>query len=218
MTTTTAPTTSLYQRCVDLVDQLSLVPTFKDTYFANAASSSSYSSSEQQTSDPVTLLWSTFRVGSSLCLMLNHLVPGIVKNVHSPSDARHNPNLAKTNVYYFLLECRRTLGFAANDLFGISDVFKDDTNGFVKVLHTVELVVQRMQVAKRLMPFETNRSSSSQPMDRQLSERPIVQQSRKSMDGKTHREKIVMELLETERKYVSDLELLHVRSPFNYPM
>jgi cell division control protein 24 len=67
-------------------------------------------------------------------------------------------------------------------------------HGFVALIKNVETLVDRLEAEGKL----------------DLDSLPAGRTTRSSMDAKTNREKVVMELLETERKYVNDLERLQV--------
>lgn len=81
--------------------------------------------------DPVTLLWRTFRRGYPLMTIYNALNPPVrlevdetkVKDVKRPQAA----------TFKFLQACLKDLGFASEECFIISDLYGDDTTGFVKV-------------------------------------------------------------------------------------
>ena len=191
---------SLYQRCLSLEDQLALVPGFQP--FLDDTLHQLTAQTGQQHSDPVSLLWNCFRTGASLCHLVNCLRPGTIANVNTPETVRQNANLAKANIYYFLLACRNSLRMREDELFAINELQRDDTNGLIKVLNTVDRVFAKLQQeGKLLKPVDVPEAT---PSDRKLRARSI----RSSMDAKTHRDKVIMELLETERKYVMDLERL----------
>ncbi len=146
--------------------------------------------------DPVSILWTCFRQGTALCLLVSRLRPGTVPEISSIRAASSNEKLAKKNVYYFLVAARDHCGVPEQQLFGISDLYRDDTNELVKVVRTVDVILAMLQREGRLSTERVNeiRARSSY---------------RLSMDAKTHREKVLEELLDTERKYVRDLEVLH---------
>lgn len=132
-------------------------------------------------------------MGPSLCHLVNCLKAGAITAINMPDIARDNPNLAKANIYYFLLACRNSLKMKEDQLFAISELYRDDTNGFLKVLSTVEQVLAMIEEDGKLVRQSVQGRSI-----------------RASMDASSVRDKVVMELLETERKYVADLERLQV--------
>lgn len=106
-----------------------------------------------------------------------------------------NTNSCKASVYHFILACKKELEFREDQLFTITELYKDDTNGFVKVIKTVSLVLDLIE-EEGLMIIPRRPSLRYSDPDR-TSDAPIG-----------NREKVVSELLETERKYVADLEIL----------
>jgi cell division control protein 24 len=82
--------------------------------------------------DPLTKLWRLCRLGSPLCTLFNALDP------EHPLKVDQNPilnsvNACKASVYHFIVACRKELLFPEDEMFTISDLYQNDTNGFVKV-------------------------------------------------------------------------------------
>ncbi|KAI9008895.1 hypothetical protein CLU79DRAFT_711363 [Phycomyces nitens] len=172
---------SLYHTCVSVLDRLALVDGFQA--FLDPSSQQ-----QQSSTDPFTKLWALCRLGTPLCTLFNALDPKEPLSLeynHSLNEA----NNAKAIVYHFLVSCRKELDFAEEDLFGITDIFLDDTNGFVKVVNTIAKILQILQDRGVISAKSPNRNSDPNA-------------------PKDTRDKIVLELLETERKYVQDMELL----------
>jgi hypothetical protein len=109
-----------------MLEKLKLVPGFKEyldlSYRLTVASSAPLTPGQRP--DPVTLLWTCFRHGSSLCHLMNFHMPGTVPEAHRPEDTTDNVNLAKANIYYFWVACRDKLGFPADQLFSITELYK----------------------------------------------------------------------------------------------
>ncbi|KAI7866811.1 hypothetical protein BDF14DRAFT_1875102 [Spinellus fusiger] len=175
---------SLYHTCRSVLDRLSSVKGIQayldmDTTLQHTPTPMS--------SDPLTKLWHLCRLGIPLCTLYNALDPEVRLTFE------HNPTLSETNnakvvVYRFLLACREQLKFTDEDLFAITDIYLDDTNGFVKVVNTM---------SKILYLLECRGIVCAQP------------HTSGPVDGpKDVRDKVVMELVETERKYVNDMEKL----------
>lgn len=84
------------------------------------------------TTDPLSKLTLICRQGFPLCTLYNALKP--VKLLSVESDPNLNAlNSCKANVYHFIVACRKYLLFPEEDMFTISDLYQNDTNGFVKV-------------------------------------------------------------------------------------
>jgi cell division control protein 24 len=122
-------TVSLYQTCRIITDRLRQVSGFEEVYLQDMGIVQSPLSTAK---DPVTDLWKCFRVGASLCHLYNATLPEIELSVR-PEATTNNMNACKAEVYHFLLACKKHLGFADEDLFTISELYSENTNGFVKV-------------------------------------------------------------------------------------
>ncbi|CAG8452434.1 10617_t:CDS:2 [Ambispora leptoticha] len=204
---------SLYQLCLELLERLYCVDGFEE-YLEQAQSniqnnninnnSTGIGTPTTETpngliqSDPVTLLWQTFRLGYPLCALFNAMQPAmsIAAEFTQPPSLTTKPSSshAKTNqksVYHFLVACKAELKLKEESMFGISSLYKDDTNDFVKVINTVKSVTDKIE-EKGLL---------------NLSRRQLLRSS-DPMAPKDNRARVVHELLETERKYVQDMEAL----------
>jgi cell division control protein 24 len=117
--------TSLFQRCLNLQMRLRLIPGFE-----------SWMQDEEQKADddadPVTLLWRTFRRGYPLMDLYNALGPKVPLAVDEVKIAEKNR--PKTAAYKFIQACVGELKFPSEECFILSDLYGDDTTGFVKVI------------------------------------------------------------------------------------
>lgn len=176
---------SLFQICVILRQRLMGVPGF-DIYFQQEEQARS----SNDDTDPVALMWNTFKRGYPLLALYNVL----------RADKPIQPDLSavasevkrgKTMTFKFLNALIHDLKFKVEDCFIIVDLYGSDTTGFVKVTKTVT----------RLLDI--------------LLERGLIQDFRRTStetlpSGKrSQRQHIVDELVNTERTYVQQLELLH---------
>ncbi|KAG0220892.1 hypothetical protein B0O80DRAFT_421120 [Mortierella sp. GBAus27b] len=181
---------SLYQSCLNLLDRLHGVPDFEEFLNPDLQQSTlAGTPSSSNPNDPVNQLWVLFRLGSPLAHLFNALRPREPIRISSESNLS-NINTCKAYVYKFLVACRKELQFGENDLFSISDLYLDDTNGFVKVIKAVSMVLDRMEDQGLLRARRSTKRNSDQakPSD--------------------NRAKVVNEILETERSFVQDLENL----------
>ncbi|CAI2166102.1 17870_t:CDS:2 [Funneliformis geosporum] len=184
---------SLYPLCIDLLERLYCVEGFEQ-YLTKGQNNVSINSSLVGTptlenspnsiirNDPITLLWQTFRLGYPLCALYNALKPQ--KELKITIETK-----PKDSVYKFLEACLKELQFKSEQLFTITQLFQDDTNGFVNVIDTVKLVTDKIE-EKGLL---------------NLSRRQLLRNS-DPMKPTDNRARVVHELLETERKYVQDME------------
>lgn len=117
--------TSLFQFCRTLRIRLSAVPGFEE----DARWTETW---VEDASEPVSLLWKTFRRGYPLLRVYNLLQPDeplVVNEDKFQSDAKRE----KAAVFKFLQACINRLKFKQDECFIISDLFGEDTSGFVKV-------------------------------------------------------------------------------------
>lgn len=134
--------------------------------------------------DPATQLWKLFRQGSPLCLLFNTICPDNAITVVPPSDEMR---VCKKAVYDFLIAVKTQLNFEDDAMFTISNVFSDKTHDLLKVLHVVMKILD-------MSPIEDD----ADELAAELSDVKISDE----------RSKVFRELLQTERKYILDLELL----------
>jgi cell division control protein 24 len=135
---------SLYQACLALRDRLWCVQGFGENYLSEALSTPSTpatpspSASEPAASrpissfDPVTQLWQLFRLGAPLCALFNHLKPNTALTIN-PDANRSNANECKKQVAKFIIALQNELQWDPDDCFTVSQLYLNDTNGFVKV-------------------------------------------------------------------------------------
>ncbi|CBQ71165.1 related to CDC24-GTP/GDP exchange factor for Cdc42p [Sporisorium reilianum SRZ2] len=202
---------SLYQACLNLRDRLYSVPGFGEAYLdemaaTNSAVSPSTASdplsptagsptsptgapARKSSSDPVTQLWQCFRLGSPLCALFNTMNPDVELPVN-PDANRSNANACKAQVMKFIIALKEKLGWDPDDIFTVSQLYLNDTNGFVKVVRTINRLLDVFE--ERGLLIETNRKSDNDDLDHPSDDRA----------------KVIRELLTTERKYVQDLEVM----------
>lgn len=201
---------SLYQACLNLRDRLYCVPGFGEAYLDEMATNSAASpitSSDplsptagsptsptgapvrKASSDPVTQLWQCFRLGSPLCALFNTMNPEVELPVN-PDANRSNANACKAQVMKFIIALKEKLGWDPDDIFTVSQLYLNDTNGFVKVVRTINRLLDVFE--ERGLLIETNRKSDTEDLEHPSDDRT----------------KVIRELLTTERKYVQDLEVM----------
>ncbi|RPB23330.1 hypothetical protein L211DRAFT_786992 [Terfezia boudieri ATCC MYA-4762] len=175
------PAQGLYQTCATLRKRLRDVPDFEQKFLLD----------DDGDEDPVNQLWRVFQKGSSLCVLFNALRP-----VSMIEDEKLQPDLGTKNAckaacFHFLKGIKEELGLEGEDTFMISHLWSEDTNGFVKVTKTVSRILDELQKRKFLIQRtdgEGDQDTITKPMD--------------------NRGRVVQELVDTERKYVQDLEAL----------
>lgn len=142
--------------------------------------------------DPVTQLSQLFQQGSPLCIIFNLVKPQFKLPVVSSDDLK----ICKKSIFDFILGCKKHFAFNDEELFTISDVFANSTNQLIKVL---EVVITIMDSAPSIFPTT---QSIQKIIDKELS-------NLKFNDKFSEYMKIINEFVQTERKYVNDLEILN---------
>ncbi|KAF1997405.1 hypothetical protein P154DRAFT_537226 [Amniculicola lignicola CBS 123094] len=179
--------TSLFQRCLNLQQRLRSIPGF-DKWMDEEEEKA------DDDADPVTLLWRTFRRGYPLMDIYNALgpkVPLVVDEVGPGKKPPSEDRKARLAAYKFLQACIGELKFPSEECFMISELYGDDTTGFVKVTGVVnrvlDILVQMGIIATAEVPEKSTLISTVK---------------------RSQREHIIDELVKTERTYVQHLELL----------
>ncbi|KAI0010533.1 hypothetical protein F4779DRAFT_627111 [Xylariaceae sp. FL0662B] len=177
---------SLYQICVALKQRLARVPGFEvhmETLERQAAS--------DDEGGPVESLWNLLRTGLPLLTVYNCLQP------EKPLEIDPNANEARRSklaIFKFVEACMKQLTIPASESFVINDLTGNDTTGFVKVTQVVNYVLDLAEQRGLLLQVQPYPEDSS----------PTAPGSQM-----TYRDHIIRELVDTERKYVQDLENLH---------
>ncbi|QGI81383.1 unnamed protein product [Fusarium fujikuroi] len=171
---------SLYQICISLKQRLAQVPGF-DPYL-----------DQLDPNDPVDPLWNLFRRGYPLLLIYNALRPNEELKVEDPSA--NEAKKSKIAIFKFVQACMKDLDIPSSHSFVITDLMGNDTSGFVKVTQVVNYVLDRAEERGYLLqPLLESGDGNNEPSGGQM----------------TYRDHIIRELVDTERKYVQDLENLH---------
>ncbi|KAG9249232.1 hypothetical protein BJ878DRAFT_485325 [Calycina marina] len=175
---------SLYQICVNLRQRLALVPGF-DTHLND-----SDGEEDGEDMDPVSSLWRCLRKGTPFLTIYNVTEPSRLLQIDETMAANRKPKVA---AFKFVQACLEEMKLPPGECFTLSDLFGDDTTGFVKVTQVINVVLDVAQSRGYLK--DSAPESSDEPMT------PGTKMS--------YRDHVVRELVDTERKYVQDLENLH---------
>jgi cell division control protein 24 len=196
---TATSSTGIYQQSVQLRARLQCLPAFAPFFeFSHSGA--------RATKDVVQQLWETFSLGKPLCLLFNlQPIPDNVK-IQEFSDGILDPDPLRKErqraIALFIMGIKQltAMGLWENDspLFSISELVGDamDTNGFVKVVATV------LYLLNKLPPNVWSRDVTSSALPSQSSVASLT--SREDIE----RANLVRELIETERKYCQDLEVM----------
>ncbi|KAH8819934.1 hypothetical protein F5884DRAFT_744311 [Xylogone sp. PMI_703] len=217
---------SLYQICVNLVQRLAQVPGLENHL----------SELNNNAEDPVTALWSYLRKGVPLLTIYNSLQPPELLRIDDSVSEAKRPKFA---AFKFYEACLKELKIPSEDCFALTDLFGDDTTGFVKSLDNGRndsgLTLEDQNGTRRYEPLEIqgDRPLSGERdrrqcasgvtqvinfvLDRaeekglllQTSAEETTQSNAAAGSQMSYRDHVVRELVDTERKYVQDLENLH---------
>ncbi|KAJ3032057.1 hypothetical protein HDV00_008009 [Rhizophlyctis rosea] len=183
---------SLYRQCLSLIEILYSIPGFDAFLFPDG-----YAEYQQNPTsfDPIHILWSCFRLGTPICHLYNQLRPQ--KPLEVP-DLGPNPgvNDCKKPLARFVMAWKIDMGMPEEDVFSISKIFTDDTNEFVKLVKTLQILTDKLAQMGLLkvvpLPFAL----------------PALAADTQQMPT-DNRGKLITEMLNTERTYNQDLEKLH---------
>lgn len=143
--------------------------------------------------DPVTQLSQLFQQGSPLCIIFNLVKPQFKLPVVSSDDLK----ICKKSIFDFILGCKQHFAFNDEELFTISDVFANSTSQLIKVIDVVSTIMD--SAPEIFPPKEKIQIEMDQDIDNKMNKYS------KKYDEYT---KIIKEFVNTERKYVHDLEIL----------
>jgi len=180
-------TDSLYQQCLKLIEKIYPLDGFDAYLFPDG--------DYNKISDPVKIIWDMCRLGKPLCELYNLLKPS------KPIEIKQDDNMSKSNaskryVFLFIQACRTNLHIPEDELFNITDVFKNDTNLFVKVINVINILLKTIE-DQDLLP------QNDVPLPFNIPTSDDIE------SPKDNRARLVAELLNSERSYVQDLERLH---------
>ena len=119
---------SLYQICVNLKKRLADVPGFHEHILEM---NEEEAEEDGDFIDPVTAMWNCLRRGFPLMTVYNALRPA--KPIEVDSSRFGESKIGKACTFQFLKACVNDLKFPSNEVFLITDLYGEDTTGFVKV-------------------------------------------------------------------------------------
>lgn len=180
---------SLYQICIKLRRRLSGVPGFQQFL-------EEMEQREEDGSDPVSSLWQCFRTGLPLLTIYNatHPEEGELKVKQSQVPEK----IGKEAAYLFTKACNQKMQIPATEIFTLTDLFSDNTTGFVKVTKVVNRVLDMLNMMGHL--HDSGSSDNSDMVDGKPAQRAPKQMTR--------RDYILKELVDSERHYVHHLQNL----------
>ncbi|KAJ1557863.1 hypothetical protein HK405_014984, partial [Cladochytrium tenue] len=209
---------SLYAACLSVFERLYSFPLFEFYLFPEGEDY--FLLPDAPMIDPVGALWSTFRLGAPLCMLYNQMRPRrplAVADVSALPPGVYPP-ACKDCLYRFAAACEQD-GFAEAADFSPSELYRDETHGFVKSLRVVQALLARIDAAGLAPPRRPLPVPLPIPHP-DLSDPAAAGELGDAMGGSgaggsdgaavaRNRARLVKELLETERGYVQALERLY---------
>ncbi|KZP17964.1 hypothetical protein FIBSPDRAFT_829889 [Athelia psychrophila] len=196
--------TSLYQQCSSLRSRLMRIHDFP-TFFSLA----SPPDSARQSTDPVTQLWDCFALGIPLCYIFNLLPPPItpINIVTDPASFDVSDLRAKKRaIALFAMQIRQV---ALCEPFTVTDLLdRNSTDGLVKVINTVTVLVDQLPEDQFVDPPASPPSMASAQGSSDSLATDVLTPSVPIDAREAARNNIIREMVETERKYVQDLEIM----------
>lgn len=119
---------SLYQICTGLRQRLGDVPGFEEHLIEMEEEEED---SADEPKDPVTLMWNCLRRGYPLMTIYNASLPERPLKL-DPTKVRED-KVGKATTFKFLQACMAEFRIPPDECFLITDLFGEDTTGFVKV-------------------------------------------------------------------------------------
>ncbi|KAF8844742.1 hypothetical protein BDN67DRAFT_977997 [Paxillus ammoniavirescens] len=196
--------TSLYQQCSALRARLMRIPNFSHFFIL-----SSPNGNLRQSTDPVTQLWDCFTLGIPLCFLFNLLPPPILPIAEISTDAATfdvtNEKEKKRAIVKFAM---RLTEIENCERFTVSDLWdRHSTDGLVKVVSTVTTLVDLLPPDMfEPAPLSPPLLASQESIDSLFNDIPHSAAPPNAQDAA--RNNIIREMVETERKYVQDLEVM----------
>lgn len=181
---------SLFQICMALRQRLAKVPGFdeyNEQLERDAAAGGDY--------DPVESLWRLLRMGVPLLVIYNSVQPEVPLSIEDSVAEAKRPKLA---VFKFVQATMKDARMRSSDSLVINDLLGENTTGFVKFLTVINLVLDVAESKGLLLDV----APTSHAGDAAAAAGATGKQQM------SYRDYIVKELVETERKYVQDLENL----------
>lgn len=181
---------SLYRQCINLRRRLSGVPGFRPYI-------DEMEEREGEGADPVSSLWQCFRSGMPLLAIYNASNPeegDLIINTNLPEK-----KWGKEAAFLFIKSCMKQMNIPSADTFTVTDLYSDNTTGFLKVIKLVDRVLDILQLSGKLhlsTDSEASRDGTDSPAS--MIDKPKM----------TKRQYILRELVETERQYVHHLQNL----------
>ncbi|CAE7201893.1 unnamed protein product [Rhizoctonia solani] len=191
----------------------------------------------RQSTDPVRQLWDLLALGVPLCILYN-AQPGVEPlqidcSIGQIESKLPNNKHAKHATAFFIMGLKQLAESgelrSQPEMFTVSELFGNNTNGFVKVVSTVIYLLERLPESiftppPPSPPSMVSQFSTSYPATPGLFPSDSLDSLTSPVEGpangfpfpptgptddESFRKKHIQETLDAERKYVADLEVMH---------
>ncbi|KZT71056.1 hypothetical protein DAEQUDRAFT_666975 [Daedalea quercina L-15889] len=195
--------TSLYQQCSALRTRLIHIRAFSEWL-----SVSSPPDSSRRSTDPVTQLWDCFVLGYPLCYLFN-LLPDSFRRIDVHADPASFDNTEKAKKRAIILFAGRIPEIEGCEGFTVSELLdRNSTDGLVKVVNNIIQLVRVLPEDVFIEPTPSSPALASAQQSTDSLTSDSMTTSAETSEGGARFNNIVRELVETERKYVQDLEVM----------
>ncbi|GJJ06513.1 hypothetical protein Clacol_000705 [Clathrus columnatus] len=210
--------TSLYQQCSQLRSRLMSIRDFHPFLELPIPQDDI-----RKSTDMVHDLWNRLQLGVPLVFLFNLLPPPAMRigNINTDPNSidlslmaskdhtvRKSKQRPIAQVIMAIARLQKEGSWSPDLNFTVGDLLESDTNGFVKVVQTLSYLVERLpadvfvESSTLSLPPPSNNSQAS--FQSQHSGESVIPEE-------VERKNIIREMLETERKYVQDLEVMQAR-------
>jgi hypothetical protein len=221
-------TVSLNRTCQNLILKSACLPEVRENVLVPILDYLANDANPKLTlkNDPIKVLWLLLRQGAFMCELLNQVQPGIIQSVSLPISPMGANNFtdanSRQNVAAFVKASRNMFFMTDDQLFNPGDLYKEDFITFSKALSLCETYMNnKIRVSSR-----NSYVLSDQNFDNDIlylfdvkglglgkvKEEDEENEEDKKSEGvpvKSKREKILEEMIASERVYVEDLTRLH---------
>ena len=137
---------SLYQICTGLRQRLGDVPGFEEHIIEMEEEEED---SADEPKDPVTLMWNCLRRGYPLMTIYNASLPA--RPLKIDATKIREDKVGKATTFKFLQACMTEFRIPPDECFLITDLFGEDTTGFVKVSSNIPFLGFPRQIKTQLV-------------------------------------------------------------------
>ncbi|KAF2185897.1 Dbl homology domain-containing protein [Zopfia rhizophila CBS 207.26] len=183
------PESSLFYDCIRLRKRLSKVPGIEEILLREIEEAE-----DDDRPDPVTVLWRAFQRGVPLKLIYSAMPPKLAKTGNEWDSSLISEG--KEAAYVFLRVCIIHWALPPKDCFSVSDLYADNVMGFQKVVKTINRVLDM--------------SLTERNIDESFHDKNDMLKDDNRIPGPEARAHILRGFLKEERKYVKQLEKLHL--------